>query len=142
MAEERERIKFSSRGGDAVTLTGIDNAWARRTLDIARAQEALPDSPGRLSSGGAVALCAAACLAVAGLELHCGAAHAAEFRAEVGATGSKRPVIDAFERLGLGRDACAAVMHMNDRTASANRVTALADLLTDKSARSAAGAEL
>ena len=142
MAEEKKRVKPSSRGGGAVTLPEIDDAWARRTLDVARAQAALPDSPGRHSSSGAVALCAAACLAVAGLEIHYGAEYAAAFRAEVGATGSKRPVMDAFERLGLGRGACAALMHMNDRTAPADRVAALAGLLTDKCARSDAGAEL
>ncbi len=142
MAEEKERVKPSSRGCDAVTLPEIDDAWARRTLDVARTQAALPNSPGRRLSSGAVALCAAACLALAGLEVRYGAEQAAAFRADVGATGSKRPVMEAFERLGLGRDACAAIMHMNDRTSPVDRVAALADLLTGRCGRPGAGADL
>ena len=125
-----------------MTLPEIDDAWARRALDVAREQGTLPDSPGRRSSSGAVALCAAACLAEAGLEVHCGAEQAAALRAEVGATGLKQPVVDAFERLGLGRDACAALMLMNDQTAPTDRVVALADLLTDRRGRPGAGADL
>ena len=142
MADATKPVPPSSRGCDAVTLPEIDDAWARRALDVAREQGTLPNSPGRRSSGGAVALCAAACLAWAGLEARYGADQAAAFRTEVGATGSKQPVVDAFERLGLGRDACVITMSVNDRTPPADRVAALADLLAGRRGRPGAGADL
>ena len=130
--EEKEGIEPSTRSEGTMPAPAIDDAWARRTLKVARAQASLPDSPGRRTRGGVVALCAAACIAYVGLEIRCGAAHAAAFRADVGATGSKQIVIDAFECLGLGRDTCMATMATNDRTAPADRIAALASLLASR----------
>ena len=131
MAEEENR-KTPDEGVTAILRVSDD--WAGRALEVARGQAAVPDSPGRRSEDGAVALCAAACVAHAGLELRYGADRAEAFRADVGTTGSKRLVVDAFERLGLDGDACAYTMAVNDRTAPAGRIDALARLLARRPA--------
>ena len=105
----------------------IDPQWALSALETAEAQGALPESPGAVA-GGSFHLCAAACVAYAGLRRQ-DEAKAKAFRTLLGATRSKQTVGDAFEELGLGQTACVVTMGLNDDTSPPRRIARMADLL-------------
>ena len=123
---------YDSSPGDSQpqAILRVHDDWAGRALEVARSQAALPDGPGRRSEDGAVAPCAAACVARAGLELRYGADRAETFRAEVGTTGSVSTAAPSYTRWVV-----------NDRTPSADRIAALAGLLARRPARLAGGEE-
>ena len=66
----------------------IPENWAKSALRIAKGQAYLPNSPGELSSEGTVYMCAAACIAYAGLD---SIAHdkAETLKREIGFFGTK-----------------------------------------------------
>jgi hypothetical protein len=105
----------------------LQKTWAEAAWAIAEQQRCLADSPAVLSNG-SVKLCAAACVAVAGLRLRMPGSEEG-FIAEVLRTGSKQSVVRAFEVLGLTARECRDVQLINDRTPPEERLRTFKGIL-------------
>jgi hypothetical protein len=106
----------------------LPEAWANAARAIAEEQGHLPDSPAMLKND-SIYLCAAACIAVAGLRLY-NPGREKKFLADVLQTTGKKSVIRAFEELGLSTNQCCAAMDINDRTLPAERIRTFSNMLS------------
>ena len=99
---------------------GVLMAWAAAAIEQADLQGYFPNSPSERVED-RTALCAAACIAYAGLKVT--APVLAEiFMDEVGVMQDKRIVVDAFMSFGLSEEVCFATMALNDASAPAERI--------------------
>jgi hypothetical protein len=101
----------------------LPERWARVAINRAEGQGYLPNSPG-VRDGANVALCAAACIAYAGLNDSYPESSNA-FLEEIGKFQDKQVVINAYKLLGLPEVACIQTMHTNDSTDVVDRISKL-----------------
>lgn len=106
----------------------VTSSWTNRALDIAAAQGTLASSPAEHGPNGQTVLCAASCIAYAGL-VEADASEAASFLRDLARRRDKAAVSAAYQRLGLSAELAEATMARNDSTAPAERVSLLAGLL-------------
>ena len=106
-----------------ISLTSISRDWAAEAVSLAEAQGYLPNSPGEFVDG-KYRLCAAACIACAGLRTM-QPGREDDFCSSLRVSNSKKSVADAFVSLGLSQAACSETMALNDSTLNQLRLTAL-----------------
>ena len=103
-----------------------------RAMEIAAAQSSVPLSPAGVDKTGRLTLCAAACLAVAGLEIRRSMSHERAFEFALAKTGSKNKVRMAYRDLGWDDSLCERLMTTNDAAPADRRkdivLNALAEL--------------
>src|SRR4051812_9514591 len=86
-----------------------------RAREIVLGQRIVPLSPAAFTEQGDVVLCAAACLACAGLERKDGPVAAANWADGLARCGSTKDLVAAFEYLGWDVDVCREKIAFNDR---------------------------
>lgn len=101
-------------------LSELPGNWANTALSVAQEQGFLPDSPAETVDR-ELRLCAAACVAYAGLKLM-RPGREEKFRSSLRTQRDKQIVISAFSELGLSRAVCLEAMMINDRTLPEDRV--------------------
>ena len=103
-----------------------------RAIEIAAAQSSVPLSPAGVDKTGRLTLCAAACLAMAGLEIRRSMSHGTAFAFALAKTGSKNKVRMAYRDLGWDHSLCVSLMTANDAAPADRRknivLKALAEL--------------
>lgn len=77
-------------------------------------QSRVPTSPVEVENTGKINLCAAACLAYAGLQVAFSEQEAKLFETELMRTRSSSVIEEAFETFGWGRDLCGVILQFND----------------------------
>lgn len=98
------------------TLSDIPEPILRRAVRIAELQDEMPLSPASRNDSGKISLCAAACLAYAGLEVLVSLEEARRFACLLAEPNSGVSVELAFGRLGWKPDLCRMMRIDNDRT--------------------------
>ena len=93
----------------------IPVALVKRAREIVLAQRAVPMSPAAYTSEGDIVLCAAACLAYAGLERRDGPIAAVSWAHALARCGSTRELVEAFTELGWDVEMCREKIDFNDR---------------------------
>lgn len=111
-----------------IELYNLPKVWKREVISVGQRQGYLPNSPGEYSSTGEVQLCAAACIAYAGLKLK-EPSNAKKFSEKIGQSRDKNIIIDAFKNLGLSESVCASVLALNDASHPEERLDMLIGLL-------------
>ena len=86
-----------------------------RAAGLIAQQDATPKSPGVKTADGGVALCAAAALAVAGLEIRGKVDEAETLRERIAESGSVDDVRKVFAEHDWSAETCEAVLIANDR---------------------------
>lgn len=115
------------RHDSLATIAPPAGAWEFASR-IAATQPAVPRSPVETVDG-RLTLCAAACLATAGLYLYVSPEDAARFEDELGESRSFALVIDAFDRLGWDRRYCLNALQFNDSRTPRHRKSEVVDYL-------------
>lgn len=102
--------------------------WANKAISIAKNQQYLPNSPGEITRDGDIFMCAAACIAYAGLDF-IDRQKAEEFKKEISKNLSKQTVRNAYSFLGLSEKSCDETMLINDQYSSDKRIEILIQML-------------
>lgn len=113
-AYEREYQKDLPQSLEAPVLTPSPQVY-REAWQRIEAQPSTPKSPAEINQG-KTCLCAAACLAWAGLKVQTSSAAASRFEEDLGRARDFRLVRAAFDQLGWGQSLCNAKLAMNDET--------------------------
>jgi hypothetical protein len=109
------------------SLINLPRDWAITALARAEEQGYLPDSPAEVADGEAV-LCAAACIAYAGLKLK-RPGHEQQLCSSLSRSRNKQIVVDAYATLGLPPSACFDTMAINDKALPEQRISTLKAIL-------------
>lgn len=109
------------------TLNEISRSWASSALAIAKQQGFLPNSPAEIRNG-ELQLCAAACVAYAGLKLR-SPGQERDLYFSLMDRSDKQTVLDAFAKLGLSPESCQRAMVINDQTEPEHRIAVLRQAL-------------
>lgn len=96
--------------------------YKKRAVEIANSQGYLADSPAEINNNGNITLCAAACLAYAGIEIEDGDLCAEEFSRKLVAEKKKSEIIEVFKRFGWGSNFGNFIVVMNDKTKREQRI--------------------
>ena len=105
------------------SLSSLPRDWASLALARAREQECLPESPAKVVDS-EILLCAAACIAYAGLKLKRPGAEKV-LCSSLLKRSDKTLVVDAFAELGLSSTTCFYTMSINDETEPEHRLGVL-----------------
>ena len=103
----------------------------RRAYEIYAAQSIAPLSPGDMDEAGNVSFCAAAAIAVAGIEMIEGAEARRTFEKSIIESGSTDEVFAAFDRFEWDDQLCAITLERNDAASSCSRRSAVLNLLSE-----------
>ena len=105
------------------TLSEISRNWAKSALAIAKQQGFLPNSPAEIRNG-ELQLCAAACVAYAGLKIM-SPGRERDLYSSLMSTNNKQTVLNAFAELGLSLESYQRAMLINDQTEPERRIEVL-----------------
>ncbi|MDB5870638.1 MAG: hypothetical protein JWQ07_80 [Ramlibacter sp.] len=106
----------------------ISSNWAQRALTLAMSQGELANSPCEPSASRNLSLCAASCIAFAGLQ-ELNPTEADSFMHRILSGDGKREILFEYGRLGLSEELAVATMALNDRTPRADRLKLISDML-------------
>lgn len=108
--------------------SSLTPSWRARALSVAAVQGALANSPAELDLAGRPILCAASCIAYAGL-MEIDESVAADFVRRIVESPKKEEVVAAYRKLGLPAELAEATLAQNDSTAREARIALFYELL-------------
>ena len=111
------------------TRPRLPTAVADRAIHLIGRQEFTPESFGSKTPDGRVTLCAAAAVAVAGLEVDGCFDRAEELREGITGPGTQDSIRKVFVEQGWSSDLCAHVMHLNNLLSPEERTQGVMEYL-------------